>query len=36
VSGPALVDGSDTTIWVPLGAAGRVDALGTFVMEVVA
>jgi N-methylhydantoinase A len=36
VSGPALVDGSDTTIWVPPGAAGRVDALETFVMEVVA
>jgi N-methylhydantoinase A len=34
VDGPALVDGSDTTIWVPPGASGRVDDLGTFVMEV--
>jgi N-methylhydantoinase A len=34
VDGPALVDGSDTTIWVPPGATGRVDDLGTFVMEV--
>jgi N-methylhydantoinase A len=36
VSGPALIDGSDTTIWVPPGAVGRVDELGTFIMEVVA
>jgi N-methylhydantoinase A len=36
LSGPALVDGSDTTIWVPSGATGRIDALGMFVMEVVA
>jgi N-methylhydantoinase A len=36
VSGPALIDGSDTTIWVPPDAVGRVDELGTFIMEVVA
>ncbi|HSS08880.1 MAG TPA: hydantoinase/oxoprolinase family protein [Acidimicrobiales bacterium] len=34
VDGPALLDGSDTTIWVPPGASGRVDDLGTFLMEV--
>jgi N-methylhydantoinase A len=34
VSGPALVDGSDTTIWVPSGATGRIDTVGMFVMEV--
>jgi N-methylhydantoinase A len=34
VAGPALVDGSDTTIWVPPDATGRVDPFGSFVMEV--
>jgi N-methylhydantoinase A len=34
IDGPALVDGSDTTVWVPPNATGRVDELGTFVMEV--
>ena len=34
VDGPALIDGSDTTIWLPPGATGRVDDIGTFVMEV--
>jgi len=34
VSGPALVDGSDTTIWVPPGASGEVDGHGTLVVEV--
>jgi len=32
--GPALVDGSDTTVWLPAGARARVDAYGTLVMEV--
>ena len=27
--GPALIDGSDTTIWIPAGAAATVDAQGT-------
>jgi N-methylhydantoinase A/oxoprolinase/acetone carboxylase beta subunit len=34
IDGPALIDGSDTTIWLPPGATGQVDDLGTFVMEV--
>ena len=34
MSGPALVDGSDTTIWIPSGAAGQVDAHGTLLVEV--
>jgi len=33
VAGPALLDGADTTIWVPAGAAARVTANGTFVLE---
>ncbi len=31
--GPALVDGSDTTVWLPAGARAHVDAYGTLVME---
>ena len=34
LDGPALVDGSDTTIWVPPGCSALVDGLGTLVMEV--
>lgn len=34
VTGPCLVDGTDTTVWVPEGAHGRVDGHGTLVMEV--
>jgi len=34
VRGPALIDGSDTTIWVPEGSEARLDARGTLVMEV--
>ncbi|HLN17071.1 MAG TPA: hydantoinase/oxoprolinase family protein [Acidimicrobiales bacterium] len=34
IAGPALVDGSDTTIWVPSGASAEVDAHGALVMEV--
>lgn len=32
--GPALVDGSDTTVWVPHGASAVVDGHGTLVVEV--
>lgn len=32
--GPAVVDGTDTTIWVPEGATVRVDPHGTLVMTV--
>ena len=34
LAGPALVDGSDTTVWLPHGARARVDDYGTLVMEV--
>ncbi len=34
LSGPALVDGSDTTIWIPERTAAHVDGHGTLVMEV--
>jgi len=34
LSGPALIDGSDTTIWIPAGAAATVDAHGTLDVEV--
>jgi N-methylhydantoinase A/oxoprolinase/acetone carboxylase beta subunit len=34
LDGPALVDGTDTTIWVPDGSTARVEVDGTFVMEV--
>jgi N-methylhydantoinase A len=33
LSGPALVDGSDTTMWIPAGVSAQVDAHGTLVME---
>jgi N-methylhydantoinase A len=34
IIGPALVDGADTTVWMPLGAQGRIDPYGTLQMEV--
>ncbi|HMD45779.1 MAG TPA: hydantoinase/oxoprolinase family protein [Acidimicrobiales bacterium] len=34
LGGPALVDGSDTTIWVPGSTSAHVDEHGTLVMEV--
>lgn len=34
LTGPALVDGSDTTVWVPEGTTARVDGHGTLVLEV--
>lgn len=34
VDGPALVDGTDTTVWVPPGVRGRVDGTATLVLEV--
>ena len=34
LEGPALVDGSDTTVWLPVGARAEVDSRGTLVMEV--
>jgi N-methylhydantoinase A len=33
LSGPALVDAPDTTIWVPEGMRATIDPLGTLVME---
>jgi len=32
--GPALIDGSDTTVWVPDGTTARVDALGSLVIDI--
>jgi hypothetical protein len=29
-----LVDGSDTTVWVPDGTDARVDALGSLVIQI--
>jgi N-methylhydantoinase A len=34
VKGPALVDGSDTTIWIPPKATARVDERSTLLVEV--
>src|SRR5581483_11950138 len=34
LTGPALVDGSDTTIWVPAGSHAHVDPHGTLIVEV--
>ena len=34
VVGPALVDGADTTIWIPPNTAATVDERSTLVMEV--
>jgi N-methylhydantoinase A len=34
ISGPALIDGVDTTVWVPPDSTMRVDARNNFVVEV--
>lgn len=34
LTGPALIDAADTTIWVPQGARATVSAQGTLVMEI--
>jgi N-methylhydantoinase A len=34
LAGPALIDGSDTTAWVPPSASARVDRLGSLVIDV--
>jgi N-methylhydantoinase A len=34
VAGPALIDGSDTTVWLPQGTCGRIDENGTCAIEV--
>jgi N-methylhydantoinase A len=34
LAGPALVDGTDTTVWIPPRATARVDDFGTLVLEV--
>jgi N-methylhydantoinase A len=36
VEGPVIVDGADTTIWVPKGAALAVDAAGTIAINLAA
>jgi N-methylhydantoinase A len=33
VTGPAIVDAADTTIWIPPGATGRIDGFGTLDLE---
>jgi N-methylhydantoinase A len=33
-AGPALVDGADTTVWVPPGSRARVDGRNNLVVEV--
>jgi N-methylhydantoinase A/oxoprolinase/acetone carboxylase beta subunit len=34
ISGPALVDGSDTTVWIPSGATAELDDHATIVISV--
>ena len=34
VCGPGLIDGADTTIWIPGGMSARVDADRTLIIEV--
>lgn len=34
LEGPSLIDGSDTTVWLPEGSRGHVDTNGTCVIEV--
>ena len=34
LAGPALVDGRDTTTWIPLGARAHVDAHRNIVIDV--
>jgi len=33
LAGPALVDGPDTTVWVPPGTCARMDEVGTLTLE---
>jgi N-methylhydantoinase A len=35
VSGPALIDGLDTTVWIPPDRRLRVDTRNNFIVEVV-
>jgi N-methylhydantoinase A len=34
LTGPAIVDAADTTIWIPAGTSARVDGFGTFDLEI--
>src|SRR5580704_8877005 len=34
LTGPAIVDAADTTIWIPAGTSARVDGFGTFDREI--
>jgi N-methylhydantoinase A len=34
IAGPALIDGADTTIWIPSGATARLDANRTLIAEI--
>jgi N-methylhydantoinase A len=34
LTGPAIVDAADTTIWIPPRATGRIDAFGTLDLEI--
>ena len=34
LTGPAIVDAADTTIWIPAGTCARVDGFGTFDLEI--
>ena len=34
LTGPAIVDAADTTIWIPTGTSARVDGYGTFDLEI--
>jgi N-methylhydantoinase A len=34
LTGPAIVDAADTTIWIPAGTSARVDGYGTFDLEI--
>jgi N-methylhydantoinase A len=34
IEGPALVDGTDMTVWIPEGAVARVDPFANLVLEV--
>jgi N-methylhydantoinase A len=36
VAGPALIDGADTTIWIPSGAKAHLDANRTLIAEIMA
>ncbi len=34
LTGPAIIDAADTTIWIPPGATGRIDGFGTLDLEI--